>query len=522
MSLPIVLEISLGLIFIYLTLSLIASEIQEIISTLFQWRAEHLKYSIEQLLAGSNTRDNALARKLADQLYDSPLIRNLNYEAQGPIARLARRSLHGLGRIYRFFTRSRNIFNQQTSGPSYIPSETFAASLLENLQLEQLQRLVSESRLKRMIQERISLPVNNIVNDLKASLGDESILNAELRHFESTLGHIFADYQARRVTLAQTLDRILAQLEDFAEQSRQILPANHHLSTTFLRRLQYLRSNLASKLDTAEILLKQIQPTLQELMLILDNKSRLYREVVQMASQDGGLAGQVLDRLAETKIPPQLQASLANLAEQAQLKADNTTANLVQFQVEIEQWFNRAMDRAGGVYKRNSRVVGLLLGLAIALGLNADTFHMVGRLSVDQAVRNSVVQTANQLDFDATNLSINEDQPTTSSPAAAIPPNTPPATLPDTPAAANAEQFTQDLKSLSDAVNRTLEDYPLPIGHSETVRASQTEAEANWPLPIPRRWLGWLITGIAISMGSNFWFDALRRMVSIRSAGGKP
>ncbi|MEO0352647.1 MAG: hypothetical protein AAF282_21605, partial [Cyanobacteria bacterium P01_A01_bin.15] len=72
MGLPIVLDVAIGLIFVYMALGLIASEVQEIISTLLQWRAEHLKYSIEQLLAGGQSDDARAARKLADQLYNSP------------------------------------------------------------------------------------------------------------------------------------------------------------------------------------------------------------------------------------------------------------------------------------------------------------------------------------------------------------------------------------------------------------------------------------------------------------------
>ncbi|MEL6250279.1 MAG: hypothetical protein AAFR15_19990, partial [Cyanobacteria bacterium J06627_15] len=168
MSLPVVLEIALGLVFIYLTLSLIASELQEIIGTVFQWRAEHLKYSIESLLAGKGQGEQGAAKQLADRLYASPLIRDLNYEAKGPFAQLLRRGLHAIGGVYRFVTRARNVFGNQTSGPSYIPAETFAASLLENLQLEQLQCVLAQSRLRQFIRDRVSIPVSETVADLKA------------------------------------------------------------------------------------------------------------------------------------------------------------------------------------------------------------------------------------------------------------------------------------------------------------------------------------------------------------------
>jgi hypothetical protein len=34
--------------------------------------------------------------------------------------------------------------------------------------------------------------------------------------------------------------------------------------------------------------------------------------------------------------------------------------------------------------------------------------------------------------------------------------------------------------------------------------------------------LGWLITGLAVSLGAPFWFDMLKRFVNVRGAGANP
>lgn len=84
MNFPLVVDIAIGLIFIYLTLSLIASELQELLATVLQWRAKHLRKSIELLLSGGSeakrreTEDLQKARKLVQELYDDPLINTLN------------------------------------------------------------------------------------------------------------------------------------------------------------------------------------------------------------------------------------------------------------------------------------------------------------------------------------------------------------------------------------------------------------------------------------------------------------
>lgn len=101
MSLPSVLNIALGLFFVYLLLSLFVSDIQELLSTLF-WdsRAKSLYGSICSILG----------QKMADFLYDHPLIKSLKE--------------YKIGRGKNFF------------GPSYIPKNIFAIALIDNI-LEQ-------------------------------------------------------------------------------------------------------------------------------------------------------------------------------------------------------------------------------------------------------------------------------------------------------------------------------------------------------------------------------------------------
>ena len=38
----------------------------------------------------------------------------------------------------------------------------------------------------------------------------------------------------------------------------------------------------------------------------------------------------------------------------------------------------------------------------------------------------------------------------------------------------------------------------------------------------PRKWLGFLITAFAISLGAPFWFDLLNKFINLRVSGAKP
>jgi hypothetical protein len=73
-------------------------------------------------------------------------------------------------------------------------------------------------------------------------------------------------------------------------------------------------------------------------------------------------------------------------------------------------------------------------------------------------------------------------------------------------------------------VNRTLR--PLPIGWSLHANGSLAELKHNieskplsfWPLKL----LGLFATGLALSFGAPFWFDALSKFMNMRAAGVKP
>jgi hypothetical protein len=557
MSLPIVLEIATGLIFIYLTLSLIASEIQEILSALFQWRAEHLKRSIEQLLSGdrssrrnlerdrnadgtlttsettsentSHSQDHQAAKNFADKLYESPLIEGLNYQAQGRLAGTLRSLLHGVGALYRLLTFSRNVFGANTSGPSYIPAETFASSLIERLRLDDFQRLLMRSRFKEFAESEVQRPLLNMLYELRASLGQEDLLSAEIAYFERELQQVLSDLDAQRISLEaalqqlalalQTFETMVAEMPLFSPLLRPTSELSSELSTeplsteplsteqalaqSFFTRVRYLRNELNGHTQKTDVLLVRMRPSLAELTALLDPGSATYAELVALAQREGGAVLTALEKLQQEAIPPRLRESLATLGVRAERRVQTTGAELQQFQAEIEDWFNHGMERASGVYRRNVKGVGILIGLAIAFTLNADTLYMLQRLSTDQAIRSSIVQSANQLE----GRGINSAE----------------ALAQDLSIDDLSERIESDLRSVSSAVEATLADYPLPIGRAQNVLAAQRKAEASWPIPfIPQRFVGWSITALALSMGASFWFDLLRKVTSVRSTGDRP
>src|SRR5579875_1699923 len=60
----------------------------------------------------------------------------------------------------------------------------------------------------------------------------------------------------------------------------------------------------------------------------------------------------------------------------------------------VENWYNSAMDRASGWYKRRSQWIILGFGLAISVALNVDCVQIARRLSDDAALRQGLVAAA--------------------------------------------------------------------------------------------------------------------------------
>jgi len=402
MNFPVILDVALGLVFIFFVLSLLASEIQEIIGTLLQWRAEHLKKSIEVLLSGNDRDKEELSQELADALYNSPWIRSLNQEDKGRITRTFRGITHFIGRIYRTITRGRNTFGDgKTSGPSYIPSEAFSNSLLERMQLSSLWQVFTDDRLQSFASEKILLPVNNVLNDLKASTGNEFLLNNELQQLEAACQDIIQDFQAGRVSLPETIDRMVNKLDDFEAMAKDVLPENHHLTETFLRRLDYIKRGLSSSPTERAALLSKLHPSMEQLLDVFEDDTATRSELARLAQQGNPVANELFTKLGTQTITPALRNSLVAISRKVQATTDavqTTVSNEVQqFGHEIEKWFDRGMERATGVYRRNAKAVALLIGIGTAISINADSFHIATRLVQDPVLRNSITQTANQL-----------------------------------------------------------------------------------------------------------------------------
>lgn len=177
----------------------------------------------------------------------------------------------------------------------------------------------------------------------------------------------------------------------------------------------------------------------------------------------------------------------------------------------IEQWFDAAMERVGGRFKRKSQHQLFWLGLATALLLNVNTLTIAESLTKDASLRRAVVaqveNTPPQALMPQATLVAPAAQADGAASATPAPPPSPGA------AARDARQALDELDQLG-----------LPLGWSPAAQKSllhplglRDGRPTNATLGALQIILGYLITALAVSLGAPFWFDVLNRLMVIRS-----
>jgi len=175
--------------------------------------------------------------------------------------------------------------------------------------------------------------------------------------------------------------------------------------------------------------------------------------------------------------------------------------NAEQLRLHIEAHFDSVMDRVSGWYKRQTQWMMLVLGMVVAVALNIDSFELARRLANDAKLAQQMAEQASEL--------VKQQQAELAHAAQAVASG---ASAPDmVDPLARIDRVKVQLTATQAQLDK-LKDLRLPIGWSWQEWDKKTDA---WWLAC----LGWLLTGIAASLGAPFWFDALSRFVAIRGSG---
>ena len=279
--------------------------------------------------------------------------------------------------------------------------------------------------------------------------------------------------------------------------------------------------------------------------------SYINSETFQSILMDVILKGDDPSRLPE-RIAALPDADLRNVLQQFYRESRGQED---MFRLQIQNWYNNVMDRASGWYKRFIQKILLFMGLGIALLFNADTVALYDRLSNDPETLETIALAADRYVRAREGYS-GADRPAPYQPpvdaeydgsydlppdpdiAGSGPANNPyfdgyqdyevdgyepadpgPDAYGDYDAAGVGEaEFEQSLATLRTLLHNELTEVRRPLGLGwEGIRLRDLSLY-QWMTKL----LGFILTALAVSLGAPFWFDLLKKLVNIRSAGARP
>jgi hypothetical protein len=217
---------------------------------------------------------------------------------------------------------------------------------------------------------------------------------------------------------------------------------------------------------------------------------------------------------------PTTDAAAASVQKAILALIDDAQGDINKLKSNIEGWYDSAMDRVSGWYKRRTQTIILFLGLVIAVALNADSAYIARHLSADPALRNSLVSAAQV-------YAQKENPGSSGKPSSDQGGNT-----------GSQESTRQSSDSAQERFNDNLKQIRglgLPLGwnveladpkYKEAIdphlkwpglQFQKASVLGEWYQQIRFHWLGWILTAIAISLGAPFWFDTLNKFIVVRS-----
>jgi hypothetical protein len=457
-----ILEVALGITFVYLLLSLICTALNEAIASLLEKRGANLFEGIKNLL------NDPTFTGLAQQLYSHGLISGISQHAANP--------------------------DKSTRKPSYMSPENFSLALLDILGI----RGIIAARYGDLLAEaeKADDAYEKASQAAAAASG-----NVELAQAARLAQQAQAQAQAALQTLAdkaKTAYEVATKAADeapgnaeLAKRAVETKADMDHISAT-LKLLEARRAAIASARNPKEAAL-------------LLNAGTTLRQALEfgraLAAQYPDTLGNIQEGLR--RLPDgHTKESLLVLVDKTRRDADVVKHQAEAFRRNLEKWFDDAMQRVGGWYKRWTQRVLLVLAIIVVIASNADTVMLIQRLSQDNALRASLVTAAQEA-------------------VKSMPP--PQSSAEIAPDSATSRQG-EDARIQS--VLQKARDLKLPVGWSGDpndpgyFQPPRLSLEfASWAL---YKLFGLLISIFAISMGAPFWFDMLSKFVNLRSTGTPP
>jgi len=575
-ALEAILEVAIGMIFMWLVLSIATMSVQEWIASYLKWRSKDLETAIQRLL-GDKT--------WAEQLYKHPLIAGLSKKVG--------------------------------TKPSYIPANKFALALLDIVQTAGTQEsfiqqklLEADRELKKApkqlgpflvhMYKRFGTNVSKFFNRTLYFLGRNKGTPDQkyARIVELIQNFLHSNDPNKTENLAEGLKVLFGIVlndtteidgKDVSIPSAEFLNAYPNFREYIFDLIRVaIKNQPMLKFRWAEILINNSESWIkkaeeelaegQTLREKLREYAEKYAEGFSLESEDLEsiviLVRQTLDEIdfapmvdaiqsqigsstqgldALQTLNPTLHKSLQQLYgdiigvannekiveavsekfAEVVLEAEHIDRNLAAMRINSETWFNESMDRLSGWYKRKASFLAFLIGLVLASILNVDSILLAQHLWKEPTIRQALAANATEFTKRNTQLPVvksEETEATTESAGTETP----------APPGDAIDFFENQFEGLDVPLGWTFEPVEIqpnqpcsliPVGENaiwgirDTINPAICQRINNAPTDTASWFLkvmGIVLSAGAAAQGAPCWFDLLKKLVNIRGSGANP
>jgi hypothetical protein len=174
------------------------------------------------------------------------------------------------------------------------------------------------------------------------------------------------------------------------------------------------------------------------------------------------------------------------------------------FQAKVEHWFEEVMVRAKEWFIDATKWRLFFFGTALAAALNADTVQIYKSLSANANLRDEVVKAAEMFSNSADTVLVYRKV----SAKGAAPQQDSVVTV---TAASDTTEARANFMKIKGMYDQTIAS-PLGLGWSQ----SKPDNWWDWLTKV----VGWLLTGVAVTMGAPFWFEMLKKLLALKGTVG--
>lgn len=215
--------------------------------------------------------------------------------------------------------------------------------------------------------------------------------------------------------------------------------------------------DLLIKAGTGDSPANKAKPVFKKLRESIDTLKKV-EEVAQEMGKASGKEGKKGN-------PKNLAKVLDTLLIDVSAGVEKTDEAIGEARARVESWFNDAMERVGGAYKRRTQLWALIIGIVLAALLNADSLSIANHLWRDPLVREALVAQAQNFQLPENQQGQNPEQ--------------------------TATQYFNELQGLSVPLGWTPENMPAKFDAEGRVNK---DYGSNWVLKIG----GILLSGIVL------------------------